>query len=46
MALDFRASMLGGKKRKLKNQPVIEAVLHDPTRVGELFECVKDEQEC
>jgi HEAT repeat protein len=45
MALDFRAHMFGGNKRKINNQPVIEAVLHDPTRVDELFECVKDEDE-
>ena len=45
MALDFRAQMFGGNKRKIKNQPVIEAVLHDSTRVGELFERVKDEDE-
>jgi hypothetical protein len=45
MALDFRAQMFGGNKRKINNQPVIEAVLHDPTRVGELFACVKDADE-
>lgn len=45
MALDFRAHMFGGNKRKINNQPVVEAVLHDSTRVGELFECVKDEDE-
>jgi hypothetical protein len=45
MALEFRAHMFGGNKRKINNQPVIEAVLHDSTRVGELFECVKDEDE-
>ena len=45
MALDFRAHMFGGNKRKVNNQPVIEAVLQDATRVGELFECVKDEDE-
>jgi hypothetical protein len=27
MALDFRAHMFGGNKRKVNNQPVIEAVL-------------------
>jgi membrane-bound lytic murein transglycosylase len=43
MALDFRAQMFGGNKRKINNRPVIEAVLHDPTRVDELFECVKDD---
>jgi hypothetical protein len=35
--------MSGGNKRKINNRPVIEAVLHDPARVGELFECVKDQ---
>jgi len=29
MALDFRAHMFGGNKRKINNQAVIEAVLHD-----------------
>ena len=43
MALNFRAQMFGGNKRKINNLPVIEAVLHDPTRVDELFECVKDD---
>ena len=43
MALDFRGQMSGGNKRKINNRQVIEAVLHDPTRVGELFECVKDQ---
>ena len=43
MALDFRGQMSGGNQRKIDNRPVIEAVLHDPTRVGELFECVKDQ---
>ena len=28
MALDFRAQMFGGNKRKINNQAVIEAVLH------------------
>jgi len=45
MALDFHTHMFGGNKRKINNRLVIEAVLHDPTRVGELFECVKDEDE-
>jgi hypothetical protein len=45
MAVDFRAHMFGGNKRKINNQPVIEAVLHDSTRVDELFECIKDEDE-
>ncbi len=45
MVVDFRAQMSGGNKRKLNNQPVIEAVLHDPARVNELFECVIDEDE-
>jgi hypothetical protein len=43
MALDFRAQLFGGNKRKINNRPVIEAVLHDPTRVDELFERVKDD---
>jgi len=43
MALDFRAQMFGGNKRKINNRSVIEAVLHDPTRVGEVFACVKDD---
>ncbi len=43
MALDFRGQMSGGNKRKINNLSVIEAVLHDPTGVGELFECVKDQ---
>jgi len=43
MELNFRAQMFGGKKRKINNRPVIEAVLHDPTRVDELCECVKDD---
>ena len=41
--LDFRSQMSGGNKRKINNLSVIEAVLHDPTGVGELFECVKDQ---
>jgi hypothetical protein len=45
MALDFLTELFGGNKRKINNQPVIEAVLHDPTSVGELFERVKDEDE-
>ena len=45
MALDFRAQMSGGNKRKINNQPVIDAVLHDPTKVDELFACVKDDDE-
>jgi len=45
MVVDFHAQMSGGNKRKLNNQPVIEAVLHDPAKVGELFECVIDEDE-
>ena len=45
MVVDFRAHIYGGNKRKIENQPVIEAVLHNPTRVGELFECIKDEDE-
>jgi hypothetical protein len=45
MALDFHAQMSGGNKRKINNQPVIEAVLHDPARVSELFACVTDEDE-
>lgn len=45
MALDFRAQMFGGNKRKINNRLVIEAVLRDPPRVGELFECVKDDDE-
>ena len=43
MALDFRAQMFGGNKRKINNRPIIETILHDPTRVDELFECVKDD---
>ncbi len=31
MALDFRAQMFGGNKRKINNQAVIEAVLHGST---------------
>jgi hypothetical protein len=45
MTVDFRARMFGGNKRKLNNQPIIDTVLHDPVRVGELFECVIDEDE-
>ncbi len=45
MTVDFRAHMFGGNKRKLNNQPVIEAVLRDPNRVDELFECIKDQDE-
>ena len=45
MSVDFHAQMSGGNKRKLNNEPVIEAVLHDPATVGELFECVIDEDE-
>jgi hypothetical protein len=45
MVVDFRAHIYGGNKRKIENQPVIEAVLHDATRVDELFECIKDEDE-
>jgi hypothetical protein len=37
--------MSGGNKRKLNNQPVIDAVLHEPSRVSELFECIKDQDE-
>ena len=29
MAVDFRAHMFGGNKRKINNQPVIDAVLQD-----------------
>jgi len=43
MAVDFRAQMFGGNKRKINNVPVIEAVLYDLNRVDELFECVKDQ---
>ena len=45
MGVDFRAQMFGGNKRKINNQPVIEAVLNDHSRVNELFECVIDEDE-
>ena len=45
MAIDFHTQMSGGNKRKLNNQPVIEAVRHDPAKVGELFECVIDEDD-
>ena len=45
MAVDFRAHMFGGNKRKINNQPVIEAVLRDPSSVDELFACIKDEDE-
>ena len=31
MELDFRAQMFGGNKRKINNQTLIEAVLHDST---------------
>ena len=31
MALDFRAHMFGGNKRKINNQPVIDAMLHGST---------------
>lgn len=31
MALDLRAQMFGCKKRKINNQALIEAVLHDST---------------
>ena len=41
--LNFRAQMFGGRKRTINNRPVIEAVLHDPTRVDAVFECVKDD---
>jgi HEAT repeat protein len=45
MAVDFRAQMFGGNKRKLNNQQIIDSVLQDATRVDELFECIKDEDE-
>ena len=45
MTLDFRSQMFGGNKRKINNQPVVEAVLYDPSRVGELFACIKDQDE-
>ncbi len=45
MVVDFRTQMSGGNRRKLNNQPVIDAVLRDPTKVDELFECVIDEDE-
>jgi hypothetical protein len=45
MTVEFRAQMFGGNKRKINNQPVIEAVLRDPSRVDELFACIKDEDE-
>ncbi|HXZ05250.1 MAG TPA: hypothetical protein VEH81_10475 [Ktedonobacteraceae bacterium] len=45
MAVDFRTQLFGGNKRKINNQPVIEAVLHNPIKVGELFDCIKDQDE-
>jgi hypothetical protein len=45
MAVDFRAHMFGGNKRKIKNQPAIDAALQDATRVDELFACIKDQDE-
>ena len=45
MRLDFRSQMSGGNRRKLNNQPVVDAVLRDPTKVDELFECIKDQDE-
>jgi len=45
MTVDFRTQLFGGNKRKLNNQPVIDAVVYDPAKVGELFECVIDEDE-
>lgn len=45
MLVDFRTQLFGGNKRKLNNQSVIDAVLHDPSRVNELFECIKDDDE-
>ncbi len=45
MVVDFRAQMSGGNKRILNNQLIIDTVLNDHARVGELFECVIDENE-
>lgn len=39
----FKDQLTGGPKRELRNRAVIDAVLADPARVGELFACVLDD---
>jgi hypothetical protein len=41
----FRAALHGGSPRQLRNEAVIEAVIADPTRIEELFDCVCDDDE-
>ena len=41
----FTQALAGWPKRELHNEGVIHAVLADPDRVGELFECVLDDDE-
>ncbi len=41
----MRDELVGGPKRELHNAGVVSAVLADPSRVGELFDCVLDPDE-
>jgi len=41
----FREELVGGPKRELHNAGVVSAVLAEPSRVGELFDCALDPDE-